>query len=191
MESSSGEEVFKKIQTTVEKLKTKYPNVKVIASEVTPRLDEFDTQVKDCNKLLNDYVSESNNVYIARHSNLRDPTFFLADKKHLQKRAAGRFASNIKWALRRAYGITRTFQGSRDNSNGYNDNRAGGYSNDYNDNRAGRYSNDHNENRASQYSNGYTDNRSSHMSNPQRLWGYVPMPKGDELVDLLKKFYHG
>ncbi len=186
VESSSGEEVFKGIQTTVEKIKTRYPGVKVIASEITPRLDEFDIHVKDCNKLLNNYVTDSDNVYIARHSNLRDPTFFHVDKKHLHQRAIGRFASNIKWALRRAYGINRSFQTARDYTNDHGERNSNGY----NENRIRRYSNGYNGNRTSGYSNGLNDNRTSHSSNPQKSWNYVPMPNENELMELLRKLCH-
>ena len=107
IEYNSGAHVFDEIKKTVERIQSQYPNVKVILSEITPRMDcaDLDKEVKDCNELLNNYVNESDKTYIVRNSNLRDRKFFLSDGKHLSKNTIGRFASNIKWALRRAYGI--------------------------------------------------------------------------------------
>ena len=82
------------------------PNLKIILSEITPRMDSLDTQVKALNAMLNQFVEKSENLFITLNSNLRNPDFFkYPDPKHLRYECIGRFAANIKKALRTAYGI--------------------------------------------------------------------------------------
>ena len=86
-----------------------YPGIKttLIMCEITPRDDERDEEVLKCpNRMINSYVSSQENIYVAYHSNLRDDTFSLfRDNKHIKESKIARFASNIKRAMRTAYGI--------------------------------------------------------------------------------------
>lgn len=103
MDINEGDVVFAKIKNTVEKLKSKYPDIKVIVSEITPRMDERDTQVEVTNTLLNQFLNRSENTFVVMNKNLRNPDFF-EDAKHIRQSCIARFASNIKRALHKAYG---------------------------------------------------------------------------------------
>ena len=86
-------------------LMAKYPGIKIICSEITPRKVRRDTEMLQCNKLLNGYASSMGNIYVAHHSNLRDETYSnLYDIKHLKENIIPRFASNIKRALISVHG---------------------------------------------------------------------------------------
>ena len=75
-------------------------------SEVIPRNDNRDSEVITCNNLLNSYATNQDDVYIARHANLRDKTYScFRDNKHIRETKIARFAANLKFALRKAYGI--------------------------------------------------------------------------------------
>ena len=121
----SGVEVFTIIRDTVSKVMNLYPEIKLIISEVTPRMDELDCQVQEANILLNELVESCENLFIVRNSNLRNQDFFNPDDpKHIRKTCIGRFAANIKIALRRAYGIkydriTNSYSNERDLSQNY------------------------------------------------------------------------
>ena len=104
LDAENGDVVFSNIKDTFGKLKRAYPNIKVILNEITPRMDNLDAQVKATNTLLNQFVDRSESTYITMNSNLRDPDFFY-DNKHFREESIGRFAANIKKALRSAYGI--------------------------------------------------------------------------------------
>ena len=83
-----------------------YPNAKIIVSELTPRKDARDNEVIECNKPLVSYVKSKEYMYFAKQSNLRDPDYtFFDDAKHIKKTKIGRYASNLKIALRKAYGV--------------------------------------------------------------------------------------
>ena len=85
-------------------LRSRFPGIKIIASEVTPRLDDKDSEVKIINDLINTYGRENNDIFIAHHSNLRDRDF-LYDAKHIRENCIARFAANIKIAIKKAYGL--------------------------------------------------------------------------------------
>ena len=86
-------------------LKEKYPEIKIIASEITPRNDDKDKDVITCNKLLGDICKSMENMYLVDHSNISDSTYsLLFDERHIHKKAIGLFVSNIKKGLRKAYG---------------------------------------------------------------------------------------
>ena len=87
------------------KLKESFCGIKVILSEVTPRMDEYDKRVEETNVLLQQYVRSNQELFLTRNSNLRNPNFYLKDGIHLKQSISARFANNIKIALRAAYGI--------------------------------------------------------------------------------------
>ena len=102
-------QVFNKITHIIHNLTIKFPGIKIIISEITPRCDDRDCEVIICNKMLNSFVDTKENIFIARHSNLRDETFSMfRDIKHIQKTKIAKFASNLKIALRKAYGVKST-----------------------------------------------------------------------------------
>ena len=103
LDYTNGGNVFNSMKIIVEKLRNKYPNVKVILSEVTPRMDNIDEKVKAVNKLLEPYVKQTADVFLTKHSNMRKREFF-RDAKHFGKECIPRFAANIKNTLRFVYG---------------------------------------------------------------------------------------
>ena len=106
LDTKSGDQVFGGLKLVVEKLRDKFPGIKIILSEITPRMDNFDIQVKATNTLLNQYVDASDDLFITGNSNMRDPDFFMNnDNKHFNQACIARFAKNIKIALSQAYGI--------------------------------------------------------------------------------------
>ena len=124
IDSKSGEEVFDEIRETIEVIRKKHKDIKIILSEITPRNDSKDSEVKKCNNLVEEWIKSETNIYIAKHSNLRDSEWSMfADIKHIHQSAAPKFAANIKRALRAAYNIPpfqRKFQ-SRYRQSGMND----------------------------------------------------------------------
>ena len=73
--------------------------------EVTPRDDIRDVHVIQCNKLLHEFASHDEQIFIADHSNLRVNSYaMLKDTKHVSEYKIGTFAVNIKTALCAAYG---------------------------------------------------------------------------------------
>ena len=101
-----GNEVYAELVKNIDALKAKYPNVKIILAELTPRKDEKDAQVDICNQLINDLAQLDENIFVASHETLRgDKNKFLADNKHISKKAIGVFVVNLKRALCQAHGI--------------------------------------------------------------------------------------
>ncbi len=105
LEVKTPHQLFTSINQLVHKLNEVYPDLKFILSEVTPRMDHIDGRVKEANELLDQYARCHDNVFLVKNSNLRNPDNFFADGKHLKHAIIPRFASNIKRALRAAYGI--------------------------------------------------------------------------------------
>ena len=105
-------QLFTNILELVNRLKESFPGIKIILSEVTPRMDQFDERVKETNVLLQQFVSGNNELFLTRNSNLRNPDFYWNDGIHLKQSIIARFANNMKIALRAAYGIKKP---SRDN----------------------------------------------------------------------------
>ena len=98
-------QLFTSIHELVVKLKESFPGIKVILSEVTPRMDEYDKRVEETNVLLQQYVRSNQELFLTRNSNLRNPDFYWNDGIHLKQSISARFANNMKIALRAAYGI--------------------------------------------------------------------------------------
>ena len=105
-------QLFTNIHELVNRLKESFPGIKIILSEITPRMDQFDKRVEETNVLLQQYVSGNNELFLTRNSNLRNPDFYWNDGIHLKQSITARFANNMKIALRAAYGIKKP---SRDN----------------------------------------------------------------------------
>ena len=93
----TGIQVFNKIAHVIHQVKSKYPGVKIIISEITPRKDELDCEVLACNKMLNAYAATQDHVYVADHSNLRDENFtYHRNIKHIKENKIANFAANLK-----------------------------------------------------------------------------------------------
>ena len=107
-DENSGSAVFNMIDELTRKMWEKYPDLKIILSEITPRKDVKDLEVKLCKRLLHERAQHTPELHIARHSNLRHPNgYFLRDAKHIKSSCIARFAANLKIALRKAYGLER------------------------------------------------------------------------------------
>ena len=106
VDHKTGQEVFSDIKKNIETLKNKYPTIKVILAEVTPRKDAKDEQVNICNRLINEWATNQDDLFIASHENLRkEKTRFLEDNKHISRKQIGPFVVNLKKALCQASGI--------------------------------------------------------------------------------------
>ena len=110
----SGNEVFEKLTNIVNSLKEKYPSIKIILSEITPRMDNLDFQVQETNALLNQYIIRNSDIFLVHNGNMRDPDFFMPDdNKHFKQSCIARFAANIKRALNKAYGREQRYHKER------------------------------------------------------------------------------
>ena len=99
-----GKDVFEEVKKNINSLKTKFPDIKVILAELTPRKNEKDVDV--CNQLLREYALSDDQVFLASHENLRaNKNDFLVDNKHISRKKIGVFVVNLKRALCQAYGI--------------------------------------------------------------------------------------
>ena len=101
-----AEEIIEEFKNTIHLLKTKYDGIKIIISVITPRKDDKDKVVIECNRILSSICKDESNVYLISHDNLRDDTYSnLYDTKHIHYRAVGLFVTNIKQEMRKAYVI--------------------------------------------------------------------------------------
>ena len=99
----NSDAVFDLMKQTVDNIRQKFPGVKIILSEITPRMDERDNEVIDTNTKLNEYVAQHDDLFLTTNSNMRDEDFFV-DAKHFNQQCIPRFAKNIKIALGKAFG---------------------------------------------------------------------------------------
>jgi len=116
IDTCAGKSVSDDLVDIVHKLRTEYPSIKIIVSEITPRQLQMDNEVLICNKNLHASLEKVENVTIALHSNLRNERWSFHkknDDKHFSKISISRFAANIKIAFRKAIGLSsRNKQGS-------------------------------------------------------------------------------
>ncbi len=107
LDTRTPEQVTEHLKVIIAGMRKKFQGVKIIVSEITPRNDEKDADVRRCNELINALYGNQGHITIAPHSNLRDDDWSMYDDaKHITKAAIPRLVSNIKRALRKAYGIT-------------------------------------------------------------------------------------
>ena len=96
-------QVFDEMKLTIDKIRNKY---KIIISEPTPRRDHRDSEVMSCNRLISQYAQSCQDLFIASHENLRDPSWSMfSDNKHILSTKIPRYAANIIKALILAYNI--------------------------------------------------------------------------------------
>ena len=122
----TAEEVFQQLVKVINQLRGKYEGIKIILCEITPRGDVRDDEVIRINQIIAEYSQDKVYIFLAKHGNLRteDKRHF-SDNKHISFNAAPIFVSNIKRALRLAYGTVKpNVRGGsynyRRNSNPYN-----------------------------------------------------------------------
>ena len=121
IDDMNGIQVFNKASHVIHNIKVKYPEIKIIFSEITPRNDDRDHEVINCNKMLNEYAATQENVFVAKHENLRDESYsFFRDVKHIKEIKIPRFAANLKIALRKAHGIDSSRSNIKSYRGGYN-----------------------------------------------------------------------
>ena len=99
-------QVFGEMRTLINQIRLKYPGIKIIIGEATPRNDARDEEVKRYNRLLKDFASDNADTTVAMHENLRDPTWSMYyDAKHIHEQKIAKFAANFIRALKVAYNI--------------------------------------------------------------------------------------
>ena len=144
IDTKSVEEVSDQVKKVCDLIRTRYGNPKIILAEITPRMDEKDAQVIECNTLINEYIESTDYISVAKHSRLRTPDGkHYHDDKHITKYAVAIFCASLKRALRTAYGIqTNEFSSDR-RYNNYRG-RGGSFNNrgrQNNNRRGGRFDN--------------------------------------------------
>ena len=100
--------------------------------------------MKKCNDIISTYVASTDFIVLAKHSNLRSGDgHMFADVKHITREAIPIFVSNMKHALREAYGLHKNVNNyNRSDRKNYG-NRSYGYQsyghNRYDDSRPNNY----------------------------------------------------
>ena len=106
LDQKDREQVFGEMVTILDQIRNKYKNTKFIISEITPRNDNRDNEVKCFNSVLVNYAKDHSDVTVAYHHNLRDPNWTMfADAKHIHANKIAKFAANIIKTLKKAYNI--------------------------------------------------------------------------------------
>ena len=101
------EQVSEHLRAILHTMRKKLKEVQIIVSEITPRNDNKDDDVIRCNELINSMCADKDYITIVQHSNLRNDNWSLhEDAKHISKAAIPRLVSNVKRALRKAFGVT-------------------------------------------------------------------------------------
>lgn len=104
IESQSIERFSLNMKHIVTKFRSKYPDAKILVSEITPRMDDLNPKVKECNAHLKVVLKGDPQVYVIYHNFLDNDELFY-DMKHIKKEFINRLAGNLKKALRRVLGI--------------------------------------------------------------------------------------
>ena len=129
IDNHDGKSVAKRLIDITSRIKASAPGIHIILSEVTPRQLRKDNEVLICNEELK-VLQNTDNITLARHSNLRDSEWSYhkkKDDKHFTEEAIARLAGNLKDAFRRAIGAKRRMSAGRHNDNwsGYHGSRNG------------------------------------------------------------------
>ena len=104
LDTKEPTQVADDLKAIIADLKIKFTGIKIIISEITPRKD-IDETVIECILMIANLRNDVD-VFLVEHNNLRDETFtMMHDNKHIHRRAIPLFASNIKKALRKPYGL--------------------------------------------------------------------------------------
>ena len=105
IDTQSAEEVLLQIQQNVNLLRERFHETKIVISEIPPRTDDRDEEVKKCNVLINGYVDDHDFLLVVNHAKLRtaDGRNY-RDAKHITNYASPLFVANIKRPMRMALG---------------------------------------------------------------------------------------
>ena len=107
LDSKDHKQVFSEAEVLLQQIRTSYPGIKIIFSEITPRNDMRDSEVIAFNDLLAAYATKYNDVTVVIHKNLRDSDWSMyKDAKHIYRNKIPKFAANIISGLKHAYGIS-------------------------------------------------------------------------------------
>ena len=118
IDTNPGYVVADKILDIVKYIKQKYPDIKIILSEVTPRNDHLDGEVQRCNEILANSITGDSVIHFVKQQNLRDANWSMYhDVKHIKKNNIGKYAANLKYGLRAAYGIPNKYNSNRGSPN--------------------------------------------------------------------------
>ena len=99
-------QVLDELKQVLDDVRYRFPGVKLIVSELLPRNDTKDGEVKCFNTVLKSYAEQHTDITIATHHNMRDPQFTMFyDKKHIRENNVPRFAKNLIRAMLSAYKI--------------------------------------------------------------------------------------
>ena len=105
IDTKNPEDIYKEYTEIIDLLRRKFPGIKIIVGEITPRKVNKNNEVDVLNKLLGDMCNQNDFLFLVDHSNLRkDVQNVMYDDKHIHKRAVSLFAGNFKRILRKAYG---------------------------------------------------------------------------------------
>ena len=103
---AGGDQVFTELLENIKLLKEKYPHVKIIIAELTPRKDDRNYEVDACNTLLTEFAATNENIFVASHETIRgNKDQLLVDNKHVSRRGIGVLVVNLKRALCEAHGV--------------------------------------------------------------------------------------
>ena len=84
IDKKDHDQVLEEMELLIREIRTQFPDIKLIISEITPRNDERDKEVQLYNKMLQNYAVNENYITIAYHSNLREPQWSMyRDHKHI------------------------------------------------------------------------------------------------------------
>ena len=105
---------MQQLKTLVYLLVRRYGQPKIVIGELTPRNDELDERVKECNELLKQYTDENEYLFLAKQEKLRTLDWrHYYDVKHITQYAVPIFVASLKNALRAACGIRQQDQPQR------------------------------------------------------------------------------
>ena len=135
LDHKPGATVAKDLVKLVGEIRQRHQSLKIVVSEVTPRQLRRDEEVMECNDILNQELGDMKDVTIAHHSNLRVEGWLFHspnDDKHLAKNSIGKFAANLKVALRKATGLAEKRQPDNERQPSYRHSRRSPLKNDIN-----------------------------------------------------------
>ena len=163
IDTKTPQEVCDQVIKLTELIRERYGNPKIILSELTPRNDEKDKEVLDCNQLLKTFADSAEHIIMAKQSGLRteDGRHF-EDAKHITRFAIPIFCASLKRALRTAYGVERRAGYGVRKAN-YNNNN-----NNNNNNTRGRGTGRRYGGRSGQYDNYRGNGRGGYQTRNQR-----------------------
>ena len=104
LDEKDYEQVFDELKQLIDDIRTRFPGVKLIVSELLPRNDSKDSEVLLFNTALKNYAESHDDITLALHHNMRGQDMFY-DAKHLKETKVPKFAKNLIRALLSSYNI--------------------------------------------------------------------------------------